>query len=52
MNILFLFFYLFKFFSAPLFQRVTAALTTSQSGTDIKGMFDNLIRQAISHRKR
>lgn len=38
--------------TAPLFQRVTAALTTSNSGNDIKSMFDKLVQQANQNKKR
>ena len=39
-----------RFRPPPLFQRVTAALTTGQSGADMKNMFNNLVMQAIMSR--
>ena len=40
-----------RFRPPPLFQRITAALTTGQSGTDIKSMFNNLVAQGNKGRK-
>jgi hypothetical protein len=41
------------YLSAPLFSRVTAALTTPQSGQDIRGMFENFVKEihTMKHRK-
>ena len=35
-----------RFRPPPLFQRISAALTTTQSGNDMKNMFANLLAQA------
>eukprot|EP01041_Mallomonas_annulata_P006652 gene6652-13469_t len=35
-----------KFRPPPLFSKVTAALTTPQSGPDMKGMFENFLKEA------
>ena len=35
-----------KFRPPPLFSRVTAALTTAQSGPDIKGMFESFLKES------
>ena len=39
-------------YTAPLFSRVTAALTTPQSGSDIKGMFENFVREINNMKQR
>lgn len=36
----------------PLFTKVTAALTTSQSGADIKSMFESLVKEIHSNKMR
>jgi Rab-like protein 5 len=41
-----------RFRAPPLFQKVTAALTTAQSGQDIRGMFENLVKEIISMKQR
>lgn len=41
-----------KFKPHPLFNRVTAALTTNASGKDIKEMFDNFIRDVNNIKSR
>ena len=38
--------------AAPLFSRVTAALTTPQSGQDIRGMFENFVKEIHSMKSR
>ena len=40
------------YYLAPLFSRVTAALTTPQSGQDIKGMFENFVKEIHSMKSR
>jgi hypothetical protein len=37
---------------APLFSRVTAALTTDQSGQDMKTMLENLLRDVYQQKAR
>lgn len=51
-NALCIFLSIDRFRVAPLFSRVTAALTGPQSGPDIKGMFENFIRDVYSARQR
>eukprot|EP01038_Epipyxis_sp_PR26KG_P009218 gene9218-12429_t len=41
-----------RFRPPPLFSRVTAALTGPQSGPDIKGMFDNFLREVYMIKSR
>jgi len=41
-----------KFKPHPLFNRVTAALTTNASGKDIKEMFENFIRDVHNIKSR
>lgn len=39
-------------FVAPIFSNLTAALTTEQSGQDVKNMFENLIRDIYQSKSR
>ena len=41
-----------KFKPPPLFSRVTAAMTTVQSGPDIKGMFESFVKEIYSLKAR
>jgi intraflagellar transport protein 22 len=41
-----------KFRPPPLFSRVNAALTTAQSGPDVKSMFDNFLKEIIGIKQR
>jgi Rab-like protein 5 len=41
-----------RFRPPPLFSRVTAAMTTPQSGQDVKGMFDNFLKELVSMKRR
>jgi len=41
-----------RFRPPPLFSRVTAALTTTQSGEDIKSMFDNFLKEIYNIKRR
>ena len=43
---------LYRLYTAPLFSRVTAALTTPQSGSDINGMFENYVREINNMKQR